>query len=95
MRMPGEGKERRQQQDRHQVLEARRQRAGEPAVVRDDGAEQERAEDRVHADRFGDERRHEQGHERQRDGAPRRIAIPGRAHEPRRERPDDREHRRR
>ena len=52
----GEGEERRQQQHEDETLEAVRERVRQPAVVRHDGAEQERAEQRVDADRFGHER---------------------------------------
>jgi hypothetical protein len=46
----GEGEECRQEQDRDDIVELPADVAGEPAVVRDEHAEQERPENGVNAD---------------------------------------------
>ena len=88
----GEGEEGGQQQHRHDLLHLAGKVAGEGAVVRHDGPEQKRSEDRVDADQLGGQSRRQEHHEDDARGRSRQALgrrVPGQSHD---ERPDEEQH---
>ena len=90
----GEGKKGRQEQRGDEALDLLGELPRDRAVVRNDGAEQKRAEDCVHADRLGRQRRDKHADQERSHQAWRQVALRATEHESSQHGADDEKHQR-